>query len=263
MRPATTRETTKKAMMNDIYEEFSEFAITPKTDFANISGPLVFWAHDDTLEPKNSYRYRIRIGVFHAAAGTGQFSELKNKVILWSEFSDVTDTVDIPGKMYFFANGIQEAAKTVTVDVCMLVLGYWYSERFAVRQGEVIGKVKSVESKPEEKAKGVTVPEKIDYSTGAVLVDIVPVNDWTGGGKLAARGYYDMLYSFDGTNIEHMPVKAVYWAKELQAAFGQIQKLQKQPKEPLRGWGSQVGGHLRLETGMEYYEEDNYGDEGF
>ena len=33
---------------------------------------------------------------------------------------------------------------TVTVDVCKYVLGYWYSERFAVKQGEVIGKVKNV-----------------------------------------------------------------------------------------------------------------------
>ena len=65
--------------------------------------------------------------------------------------------------------------------------------------------------KPEEKEKKVTVPEKIDYGTGAVLVDIVPVNDWSGSGKLTTRDYYDMLYSFDGMNIEHMPVKAMYW----------------------------------------------------
>jgi hypothetical protein len=232
-----------------------------------MSVPLVFWAHDDTVEPKNSYRYRIRIGVFNPTAGTEQFGEQdriwKKNVVLWSEFSDVTDTVDIPGKLYFFANDIQEAARTVTVDVCKYVLGYWYSERFAVRQGEVIGKVKNVELKPEDKAKGVTVPDKIDYGTGAVLVDIVPVNDWTGSGKLTAISYYDMLYSFDGMNIEHMPVKSVYWAKELQATLGQIQKLQKQPKEPLRVWGSQVGGRIQQEREQEYYKESDYTEEGY
>ncbi len=260
VRPGASKETSKKSTINDIYKEFSEISITPKTDIAKMREPLAFWAHDDTVEPKKSYRYRIRIGIFNSIAGTGQFSEQdrrwENNVILWSEFSDVTDTVDIPGRLYFFASDLQEAAKTVTVDVCKYVLGYWYSERFAVKQGEVIGKVKNVELKPEEKEKRVTVPEKIDYGTEAVLVDIVPVNDWSGSGKLTARGYYDMLYSFDGMNIEHMPVKAMYWAKELQATFAQIQKLQKQPKEPLRDWSSRVGGRIQRATEVEYKESD-------
>jgi hypothetical protein len=266
MRQETSKETSKKTMINDIYKEFSEISITPKTDFAKMSEPLIFWAHDDTVEPKKSYQYRIQIGVFNPVAGANQFTEQdklrKNNVILWSAFSDVTETIDIPGRMYFFASDLQEAAKTVTVDVCKYVLGYWYSERFAVKQGEIIGKVKDVKLKPEEQ-KAVTVPEKIDYCTGAVLVDIVPVNDWTGSGKLTARDYYDMLYSFDGVNIEHMPVKATYWAKELQAMFGYIQRLQKQPKEPLRGWGSQVGGRIQGVREPDYVEESDYVDEGF
>ncbi len=259
LRDGTVRETSNKSSMNDVYQEFVNIQITPATDLSKMDKPLVFWAHDDTVEPKKNYRYKIRIGVFNPVAGTNQFVEqdkiLKNNVILWSNFSMVTEPVDIPARQYFFASDIQEAAKTVTVDVCKYVLGYWYSERFAVKQGEVIGKVKEVKLKPEEEEKQVTAPQSIDYNIGAVLVDIMPVSDWAGSGKLAPRNYYDMLYSFDGLNIERMPVKARYWVRELQDAFGQIQRLQRQTKEPLRAWESSVGGRIQRGRERDYYGE--------
>jgi len=259
LRDGTVRETSNKSSMNDVYQEFVNIQITPATDLSKMDKPLVFWAHDDTVEPKKNYRYKIRIGVFNPVAGTNQFVEqdkiLKNNVILWSGFSMVTEPVDIPARQYFFASDIQEAAKTVTVDVCKYVLGYWYSERFAVKQGEVIGKVKEVKLKPEEEEKQVTAPQSIDYNIGAVLVDIMPVSDWAGSGKLAPRNYYDMLYSFDGLNIERMPVKARYWVRELQDAFGQIQRLQRQTKEPLRAWESSVGGRIQRGRERDYYGE--------
>ena len=259
LRDETVRETSNKSSIDDVDQAFDNIRITPVTELSKMDEPLVFWAHDDTVEPKKSYRYKIRLGVFNPVAGTNQFVEqdkvLKNNVILWSGFSWVTEPVDIPARQYFFASDIQEAAKTVTVDVCKYVLGYWYSERFAVKQGEIIGRVKEVQLKPEEQEKLVTAPQSIDYNTGAVLVDIVPVSDWTGGGKLTPRNYYDMLYSFDGVNMERMPVKARYWARDLQDAFGQIQRLQRQTKEPLRPWESSVSGRMQPGRGRDYYGE--------
>ncbi len=251
--------------------------------------PLVFWAHDDTVKPGNSYQYRIRLGVFNPIAGTNQFSEQdksrKNDAILWSEFSDVTEQVVIPARTYFFANDIQKAAKSVTVEVCKFALGYWYSETFAVKQGEVIGKVKMyngleardttarmavVQEQPlllssDRKTQGdITVPETIDYDTGAVFVDVMAVNDWSGGPsarfgtgkKLVARDYYDMLYSFDGINIEHMAIGTMNWSRELQAIFGDIQKSIRQKKQPLRDWSSRIGGRRQRAPGMEPYGAD-------
>ncbi|MFB0525355.1 MAG: hypothetical protein ACETVZ_07415, partial [Phycisphaerae bacterium] len=129
----------------DVYYEFEDISLTPRTDLAKWREPLALWAHDDTIEPGKSYRYRIRLGVFNPIAGTNQSSKqhesLSNQVILWSKFSDITEQVAIPGRLYFFAKDIQEAAKKVTVQVSKYMLGYWYSEDFPVRQGEVIGKV--------------------------------------------------------------------------------------------------------------------------
>jgi len=262
---------------NDVYYEFDEVSINWLTDFSKLKEPLLFWAHDDTLEPRNTYRYRIRLGVFNPVAGTNQLSEQdmsqKDKVILWSDFSDVTGSVEIPGRSYFFPRDIQEAAKSVTVTVSKYVLGHWYSEDFKVSKGEAIGDVMEVEieedrtqrgrgtgsritggrniggrvdypgdpfasmamARPEEKT---NVPETVDYSTGAVMVDAMSINDWWGDSTRRSRHYYDMLYSFDGINIEHMPVGTTYWSEEMQSMFNHIAKLEREPHEEFKAFGT-------------------------
>jgi len=290
-----SRAISRKPSVNDVYYEYEGILLTQMADLAKMREPLMFWAHDDTVEPGKNYRYRIRLGVFNPIAGTNQLSQqnksIQNQVILWSKFSDTTQPVNIPGRLYFFAKDIQEAAKKVTVQVSRYLLGYWYSEDFPVRQGEVIGKV--VESEPQQSkdrfgsrlplrlptqvgAAGrfgyvtpqeqTTEPESIDYSTGAVLVDAVAVNDWSGAGYLRPRLYFDMLYSFDGTNIEHMPIKPGNWSADLLVVYNQINKLQREPKEPLRGWDSRVGGprRRRVPGAGEYEEmEEGYYDEEY
>ena len=232
-------DTTEKTSTSNIYEKFDKISLSKGADLAKMTEPLVFWAHDDTVEPNKSYRYRVRLGVFNPIAGTNKFSEKvqseKDKVILWSDFSDTTDVVNIPGILYFFPREIQESTKTVTVGVSRYILGYWYSKDFAVKAGEAIGKVSGYE--PLEEEKEVKVPKKIDYATGVVLVDAVPVNDWSGGKNLRARYYFDMLYSLDGIDIDNMPIGSKYWSEDLQAKFNEIQKLEKEPKKPLREWG--------------------------
>jgi hypothetical protein len=246
-RPQRSKELSKT--IKDIYQGFDEILITEKTDLAKMDEPLLFWAHDDTVEPGKEYRYRIRLGVFNPIAGTNQLSErdktLKNKVILWSEFSDTTEAVDIPGTLYFFPRDIQEATKAVTVQVSKHILGYWYSKDFTVKEGEFIGKVGEYKITEEEEKDEVTVPDTIDYATGAVLVDIVPVNDWSGGNNLRARHFFDMLYSFDGKDIERLPIKTRYWAEALQTKFNEIKRAEKEPKEPLRSWGGKAGQRRR------------------
>ena len=141
--------------MIDVYDEFDKIRLTGRTLLEKMREPLVFWAHDDTVEPRKHYRYRIRLGVFNPVAGTDQLSEQdisrKNEVVLWSEFSDVTDPVEIPGRLYFFAKHIREPANVVTVQVSKYLLGYWHSEDFKVSQGEVIGNVVETEIEPQQR----------------------------------------------------------------------------------------------------------------
>jgi hypothetical protein len=246
---------------NDVYFEYDEVALNWQTDFSKLKEPMLFWAHDDTLEPRNTYRYRIRLGVFNPVAGTDKISEQdisqKNKVILWSDFSEVTDQVEIPGRSYFFARDIQQAAKTITVTVCKYVLGHWYSEDFNVSKGEAIGNLMELELEEDTTQRGrgiggrgsdsritggrgdymgdymgdrfgamaimpkekTNVPESVDYSR-------------------RSRNYYNMLYSLDGINIEHMPVGTTYWSEEMQTVFNYIAKLEREPHEEFKAFGS-------------------------
>ena len=260
-RSSETRDSKQKE--KDIYDEFDAILIDMDSDFAKMREPLVFWAYDDTVKPGKSYQYRIRLGVFNPIAGTDQFSEedkaFEDKVVLWSKFSDITESVTIPEKLYFFPLDVQEAVNavnTVKVAVARYMLGYWYSEEFMVERGEVIGKV--VKTEIEEKAEGeddateegVTIPETIDYSTGAVLVDVRgPVTDWLGGKNMRPRQYYDMLYSYDGANIEHTPIESRYWAKDVLVKFNEIGKSEKETKVALRPWGSRAGRRGRISPG--------------
>jgi hypothetical protein len=244
-RLAELRGTLEVTTLDDIYKELDESLITKQTNLTKLRKPLLFWAHDDTVEPGKSYRYRIRLGVFNPIAGTNKFKEqdedLKDQIVLWSEFSEIDEVVKVPETLYFFPRDVQESAEVVTINVARYSLGQWYSKDFAVKPGEVIGKVAELE--PAEKERGfvvTSVPEIIDYSTGAVLVDVVPVNDWSGGRNMYARHYYDMLYTFDGSSIEHMPVSARYWDEELRIKLNEIRQSQEEPKETLRGWDTKL-----------------------
>jgi hypothetical protein len=185
-------------------------------------------------------------------AGTGQVrsedAAYDNKVILWSDFSDVMEPLAIPRRVYFFPVSVQETAKAADIQVCRYVLGYWYSEQFMVKRGEVIGKTAKV-TLPAQKQKDkdelvtpeeqeVKLPETIDYTTGVVLVDLVAVNDWAGEKNLQQRQYFDMLYSFDGSGIERIAAKLTYWPDEVRAKYSEIKALEKRPKAVFREWNS-------------------------
>jgi len=298
MMEVDSRAISMKPSASDVYYEYQAILLSQMTDLAKMREPLTFWAHDDTVQPGKKYRYRIRLGVFNPIAGTNQLAKpnksMQNQAILWSKFSEATEQVVIPGRLYFFAKDVQEAAKKVTVQISRYLLGYWRSEDFQVRHGEAIGKVVESEAagilapatgrgtpaerrglKTPAQVRGLIAdqfglptpqeqvePESIDYSTGAVLVDAVAVTDWAGSGNLHPRHYFDMLYSFDGANIERMPIQPGNWSPDLLSVYNQINRLQREPKEPLRAWDSRVGGPRRglipgaPQEGMEeYYDE--------
>jgi len=183
---------------------------------------------------------------------------------------------------FFAKGMAKEETKEVTVQVSKFVLGYWYSEDFNVKNGEAIGDFvqREVEkkrpsaagagsrplaagtgSRPSPGGPGgrpspydslymptgyateqAPEPDSVDYDTGAVVVDVVVVDDWSGEKTMRERRYYDMLYSYDGANIEHMPVGEKYWPGELQAVRSDISAAQKEPRAPLRAWSGAAGG---------------------
>jgi hypothetical protein len=211
----------------DEEEQFEEIRLHEDTDFEEMVRPLVFWSHDETAEPGRTYRYRIRIGVFNPIAGTDWFGDenqqLKNQVILWSNYSDVTKPVTVPKKLYFFPEQIRESDKTLTVDIRKYLLGKWYNHSFMVKPGESIGQVVNLQK---ENVLDEYAPPSIDYRTGAILLDVVDVSDWFGPTALRQRNYSDILYTPDGISIEHLPFQERYWPSELRKKRDEIDKKQ-------------------------------------
>lgn len=265
----------KKASTDEVYFDFREEMLPYNADLSKQNKPVLIWAFDDTTEPGKTYKYRLRVGVFNPVAGTNQLDDRdmakKNQVILWSRFSQTTEPVAIPQMLYLFAKNVQERTNTATVEVARYKLGYWRSEDFQVQPGESIGK--SVEPKDDEKesrrdrerrlaAMGgqaggritdprgdmgdpmynmpdpadASKPKIVDYTTGKVLVDLVQVSDWGDAPNLRPRTYHDMLYTGDGTTIEHMPVSMGNWPRDLAAAYQEIQSDKRKEPKPFRSF---------------------------
>ena len=243
------------------------FRIEEDTDLSALK-ELLFWAHDDTTEPGNKYRYRIRIGVFNPLAGKNWFSRaqsnLRNQTVLWSGFSEATETVDISPRLAIFPKDVRESDKTVTVQISKYQLGQWHSSDFRVKPGEVIGKKLSA-PKRTSLATAKDETEFLDYTTDAVLIDIARVSNWIGAGALSSRSYYDMLYTLDGETIERLAARDRYWPAELNEKFKEIKENQEQgpptlsPRsqntrrttQPRRGFGIPEGAVMPDMGGME------------
>ncbi len=214
-------------------EEFKAVRINADGSFKDPESPLVFWAHDDSAQPGTSYRYRIRLGVFNPIAGMNWFSDedqhLKNEVVLWSDFSDISAQVDIPARDYFFPQEVREADKAVTVQISKYLLGRWYSKDFIIKPGETMGKVVLSSVSDEISGSVADGSISIDFSTGVSLVDVMPTSDWDGVSVLVRRDYSELIYTDDGTTMKHLAVKERYWPDELRSRFREIKEAQKQP----------------------------------
>ena len=239
---AYTKKVTKTTVTETtINDEMRKMQLSGRKDISTLKETVTFWAYDDTVVPGESYRYRIRLGIFNPVAGTGQVrvedTASDNKVVLWSPYSETTDEIDVPSRMYFFPINVQEAAKAVEVQVCKYVLGYWHSEQFMVKRGDTIGRPAKVEVSDKEKQTGVKLPEMIDYSTGSMLVDVVAMNDWFGDKNIQPRQYYDVLFSYDGMNIDRLAAKQMFWPDDVRSKYNELKSLEKKAKEPLRAFG--------------------------
>ena len=67
-----------------------------------------------------------------------------------------------------------------------------------------------------------------------------------------------MLYSFDGVNIEHMPVGASFRPRELSLVHSEIARLQRETQEPFKAFGTT---DRRQRRGGDFGEMDGYYDE--
>ena len=226
--------------------EYKKILIDPKNGLKDLTD-LIVWAHDDTVETGQVYRYMMRVGVINPIAGTNQFHKndaaLRSQVLIWSQPSDVTEKIEVPEKMYFFPRERRAASGSVIVQVSKYILGYWYSKDYTINIGDEIGKIE-IQKRPSNLASRRNTirggfgepdePEIINYQTGAILVDVIDVEDWAGIRSLRARKYYEALYTYNGTKINHLPIGDRNWANDVQAKYKEIKESQSRDKQQLK-----------------------------
>jgi len=227
--------------VESVFDEFEKRLIEEDTKLGTLRDQLIFWSYDDTVEPGRTYQYRMRLGVFNPIAGmdwfTNEQKDLMDQVVLWSEFSEITEQISIPRMTQLFPIAMVSEDTAVTIKVAKFHHGKWESHDFTVGPGQEIGHL--IEKDPEEEKKkddnmfvdigtfdlqGAEVSNEIDFSTGAVLVDIATANVWRGQAALNQMSYADVLYTEDGENIKHLAVKSTYWPSDIRKEFSRIKQ---------------------------------------
>ncbi len=257
--------------LNGVIADNRKVMIYTEQQLQSMKEPLVFWAHDDTVEPGNSYQYRIRLGVFNPIAGKNWFypqeEQYKDQVVLWSDFSEIAEDVEISPRVYFFPMDLARTAdKKVTIDVFKYHSGNWRNETFDVHPGEMIGKLVDLKvQRPGASARGAyeeldyevgmmanTIPEKIDFDTGAMLVDVVRTDAWTGLRPLVRTKIADVLYTRDGVNMMHLPVKRTNWTPAMKVQYAKIDEASKESVDVHQGKGQNKVNLFGQQGGMLY-----------
>ena len=249
--PDFQRRGKQERTVDDVIADNVKIIIHQGTRLDEMREPLVLWAHDDTVEPGNTYQYKIRLGVFNPIAGKNWFypqeQQYKDQVILWSAFSEVTDEIAIDPKVYFFPTDVARAgAGTVKMDVFKYHFGNWRNEAFDVHPGEMIGKTVVFKAQRpggrEDSGEygyggdmtANAMPEEIDFGTGAMLVDIVKADAWMGLGSLVRTKITDVLYTLDGVTMMRLPVKRNNWSPAMKVRYASIEDAAKGARDDAR-----------------------------
>lgn len=237
-----------------LYDELDGLYIEEDTDLAGLRERLVVWAHDDTAEPDRTYQYRMRIGTFNPIAGRQwlreEDQEHNDDLVFWSEYSEVTEPITIDKRTYFFPQGV--TAGKVNVQVSKYHNGLWRNEEFKVATSEVIGKPVEIEAQKDVYQLVVSTYESdsdvelVDFTTGATLIDIANMTMWDGIKVLKPKEYSEILYTRDGEDILHMPIKSRNWPSDMLKKYNEIaEAAQENVTIVARGIGRQRKGRPR------------------
>jgi hypothetical protein len=262
-RPARDTTAAADSQMRQLSEDakFEAVKLTSVADIADLER-LVFWAHDDTTKPEEKYQYRIRIGILNPIAGRGWVGQdqqsLNDQIVLWSNFAELDEVIEIPRRLVFFATNSREVEKstgtdrTVEIMVAKYILGNWVSRTFNVKNGEEIGQMAETAGDLRLSQMGI-VSDTIDFSTGAVMVDVQKVNDWVGTGFLRPREYTELLYSRDGSTIERVAIKERYWLADVVKTYKEISEALAAAPITLLNWNQAATGGSSIRTTAPQY----------
>jgi hypothetical protein len=167
-----------------------------------VSKQIKVWAHDLTVQPGRTYRYRVVVYVLNplfrqSRVAVEQRAENEHKIAIGPSEEELaaapwTDPVQVDPEYHFFLIGGNAASQEASIEAWRLYNGTWRKLEFGgLEPGDLIGGSGTV---TDEK----TGQMKLDMEIGALVVDVTPVSGSRGGaiqmyyldpelGRLAAR----------------------------------------------------------------------------
>ncbi len=116
------------------------------SDDALVTAPRFqeIWAHDLTVQPGRTYRYRLRALVYNPLFQKRRLMDDQretyfHKLSLESQPSDWTDPIDVDPEHWFFAVKGSERSSTATIEVWRVFDGRPRVQEFEVTPGDTIG----------------------------------------------------------------------------------------------------------------------------
>ena len=138
-------------------------------------GTITVWAHDLTVEPGRTYRYRVLVSVLNPLFRQTRVEQSQrevhfNKIALGPDLAEDgevadapwSDPVEVAPQHYFF---FVQGGQSPRVEVWRIYDGMWRNEEFPVRPGDPIGGEAQLEIDGQ--------PQTVDMTVGAIAVDLL------------------------------------------------------------------------------------------
>lgn len=161
-----------------------------------IPSQIKVWAHDVTVEPGATYRYRVIVTVLNplfrqTRPPAQQQEQYQNKLVLGPSEEEIeqspwSEPVQIDAETYFFIVGGSAQQRLARVEIWRLHGGAWRASEFDVQPGDPVG--------GEATLNGPNGQQRVPMTVDAVMVDLME----TTGGSLG--GGMRMLYLDRATN---------------------------------------------------------------
>lgn len=103
---------------------------------------LTGWAHDETVKPGKTYRYKVRYSMKNPIFGAKNLAKdptLANQVAIVSEDSDWTRNIEIPERTRFYITVANSDIQTVEFEIFTFSAGQLTREKFKMAAGDMVG----------------------------------------------------------------------------------------------------------------------------
>ncbi len=158
---------------------------------ADVPEEVQVWAHDLTIEPGKTYRYKLKVYVLNPLfrnprLNARQIKENRTRISLGPDEQELaaaewSPKVTVDQNHYFFVTSGNRDQKRADFEVWTIYDGMWRTQEFTEYPGNEIGEVAELEG----------VSGRVPMNVGSIMLDVDSVSNPNGGGSVVRVLYLD------------------------------------------------------------------------